>query len=164
VRTLVVAGCVTSGCVRASVVDAMCHGFRPVVVEDCVGDRAIEPHLANLFDMRQKNAEVLPLAEFSALLEGLIAARALPRSCDNVQVDHAACHARTPPDRLHPEPRPFPPVDAQERLLEVLRNDAGSMARSMGAAMASAGPAACWSTEPWRAPASWRWRPSKGAA
>jgi maleamate amidohydrolase len=69
VRTLVVAGCVTSGCVRASVVDAMCHGFRPVVIEDCVGDRAIEPHLANLFDMRQKNAEVLPLAEFSALLD-----------------------------------------------------------------------------------------------
>ncbi|MDF0544807.1 isochorismatase family protein [Sphingobium sp. H39-3-25] len=61
VRTLVVAGCVTSGCVRASVVDAMCHGLRPVVVEDCVGDRAIAPHEANLFDMRQKNAEVMML-------------------------------------------------------------------------------------------------------
>jgi maleamate amidohydrolase len=62
VRTLIVGGCVTSGCVRASVVDAMCHGFRPVVVEDCVGDRAIAPHVANLFDMSQKNAEVMPLA------------------------------------------------------------------------------------------------------
>lgn len=62
VRTLIVGGCVTSGCVRASVVDAMCHGFRPVVVEDCVGDRAIAPHIANLFDMGQKNAEVMPLA------------------------------------------------------------------------------------------------------
>jgi maleamate amidohydrolase len=61
VRTLVVGGCVTSGCVRASVVDAMCHGLRPVVVEDCVGDRAIAPHEANLFDMRQKNAEVMTL-------------------------------------------------------------------------------------------------------
>ncbi|WP_242124731.1 isochorismatase family protein [Sphingobium sp. Sx8-8] len=61
IRTLVVAGCVTSGCVRASVVDAMCHGLRPVVVEDCVGDRAIAPHEANLFDMRQKNAEVMSL-------------------------------------------------------------------------------------------------------
>lgn len=61
VRTLLVAGCVTSGCVRASVVDAMCWGFRPVVVEDCVGDRAIGPHDASLFDMRQKYADVLSL-------------------------------------------------------------------------------------------------------
>lgn len=60
-RTLLVAGCVTSGCVRASVVDAMCWGFRPVVVEDCVGDRAIGPHEASLFDMRQKYADVLSL-------------------------------------------------------------------------------------------------------
>jgi maleamate amidohydrolase len=61
VRTLVIGGCVTSGCVRASVVDAMCLGFRPLVVEDCVGDRALAPHDANLFDIRQKYAEVLPL-------------------------------------------------------------------------------------------------------
>ena len=61
VRTLVVAGCVTSGCVRASVVDAMCWGFAPVVVSDCVGDRAIGPHGASLFDMQQKYAEVMTL-------------------------------------------------------------------------------------------------------
>ncbi|MGH8236161.1 MAG: isochorismatase family protein [Steroidobacteraceae bacterium] len=59
VRTLVVAGAVTSGCVRASVVDAMCHGFRPLVVSDCVGDRALAPHAANLFDMEQKYAAVM---------------------------------------------------------------------------------------------------------
>ena len=56
VQTLLVAGAVTSGCVRASVVDAMCWGFRPLVVTDCVGDRAIGPHDANLFDMGQKYA------------------------------------------------------------------------------------------------------------
>ncbi|WP_431017180.1 isochorismatase family protein [Bradyrhizobium pachyrhizi] len=67
VRTLFVAGCVTSGCVRASVVDAMSHGFLPVVVEDCVGDRAIEPHQASLFDMHQKYASVRPLGELSIL-------------------------------------------------------------------------------------------------
>ncbi len=61
VRTLAVAGAVTSGCVRASVVDAMSHGFRPLVVADCVGDRAEAPHEASLFDMAQKYAEVLPL-------------------------------------------------------------------------------------------------------
>lgn len=58
VRTLLIAGAVTSGCVRASVVDAMCHGFQPLVVADCVGDRANAPHEANLFDMAQKYAEV----------------------------------------------------------------------------------------------------------
>lgn len=61
VQTVVVAGCVTSGCVRASVLDAMQAGFRPVVISDCVGDRAIGPHEANLFDMAQKVADVMPL-------------------------------------------------------------------------------------------------------
>lgn len=61
VQTLLIAGSTTSGCVRASVVDAMQAGFRPLVVSDCVGDRAIGPHEANLFDMAQKYAAVLPL-------------------------------------------------------------------------------------------------------
>ncbi|MGG4774045.1 isochorismatase family protein [Paenalcaligenes sp. Me52] len=68
VQTLVVAGAVTSGCVRASVVDAMQLGFRPLVVSDCVGDRAIDPHNANLFDMKQKYAYVATLEETKALL------------------------------------------------------------------------------------------------
>ncbi|OZI18583.1 N-carbamoylsarcosine amidase [Bordetella genomosp. 9] len=59
VQTLLVAGAVTSGCVRASVVDAMQYGFRPLVVADCVGDRALGPHDANLFDMEQKYATVM---------------------------------------------------------------------------------------------------------
>jgi len=63
VQTLAVAGAVTSGCVRASVVDAMSWGFRPLVVSDCVGDRAIGPHDANLFDMAQKYAAVMPLED-----------------------------------------------------------------------------------------------------
>jgi len=68
IQTIVVCGAVTSGCVRATVVDAMCHGFRPIVLEDCVGDRSIGPHQANLFDMGQKNADVMPWAELRALL------------------------------------------------------------------------------------------------
>ena len=59
VQTLLVAGCTTSGCVRASVVDAMCHGFRPVVLKDCVGDRALAPHEASLFDIGQKYGDVV---------------------------------------------------------------------------------------------------------
>ncbi|MDM0020880.1 N-carbamoylsarcosine amidohydrolase [Variovorax saccharolyticus] len=67
VQTLLVAGAVTSGCVRASVVDAMSWGFRPVVLSDCVGDRAIAPHDASLFDMAQKYAAVMTRDEALAL-------------------------------------------------------------------------------------------------
>ena len=58
VDTLLVTGCTTSGCVRASVNDAVAHNFRTAVVTDCVGDRAIGPHEANLFDMGQKYADL----------------------------------------------------------------------------------------------------------
>lgn len=63
VSTLIVAGTTTSGCVRASVIDAMSFGFRPIVPSDCVGDRALAPHEANLFDMDQKCADVMTLSE-----------------------------------------------------------------------------------------------------
>ena len=68
VKTLLVAGAVTSGCIRASVVDAMQLGFRPLVVSDCVGDRALAPHHANLFDMEQKYATVATRENTMALL------------------------------------------------------------------------------------------------
>lgn len=66
---VLVAGCTTSGCVRASVIDAMSWGFRVTVVRDCVGDRALEPHHANLFDMEQKYADVVSLSELTASLK-----------------------------------------------------------------------------------------------
>ena len=71
VDTLVVAGCTTSGCVRASVIDAMSMNYRTVVASDCVGDRALGPHAANLFDMGQKYADLLTAAE---IIEALSAA------------------------------------------------------------------------------------------
>lgn len=63
IDTAIVTGCTTSGCVRATVVDAMGHGFRPIVPRECTGDRADGPHEANLFDMDQKYADVMPLSE-----------------------------------------------------------------------------------------------------
>ncbi len=63
VKTLLIAGASTSGCVRASVVDAMSWGYRPIVVEDCVGDRSQSAHEASLFDMRQKYALVMSCEE-----------------------------------------------------------------------------------------------------
>jgi maleamate amidohydrolase len=71
VDTVLTTGCTTSGCVRASVVDAMSHNFRPIVVQECVGDRALEPHNASLFDMTQKYADVVPLAAVMSHLETL---------------------------------------------------------------------------------------------
>jgi maleamate amidohydrolase len=67
VDTLLVAGCTTSGCVRATVVDSCSHSFRTVVMTDCVGDRAIGPHEANLFDMGQKYADLMTVEELRAL-------------------------------------------------------------------------------------------------
>ncbi|MEI6723550.1 MAG: isochorismatase family protein [Betaproteobacteria bacterium] len=68
VETLLIAGTTTSGCVRASVVDAMSCGFKPIVITDCVGDRALAPHEASLFDMQQKYADLMT---FSELIESM---------------------------------------------------------------------------------------------
>jgi maleamate amidohydrolase len=64
--TLLVAGCTTSGCVRATVVDAVSHNMRTIVLTDCVGDRAMGPHEANLFDMGQKYADLMTSDEVIA--------------------------------------------------------------------------------------------------
>jgi maleamate amidohydrolase len=61
VDTVIHAGCTTSGCVRASVVDSAARGFRNAVVEECVFDRALLPHQVNLFDMDAKYADVISL-------------------------------------------------------------------------------------------------------
>ena len=70
VDTTIVAGATTSGCVRASVVDACQHGYVPLVPEECVGDRARDPHEANLFDMHSKYAEVMSLDDVLEYVEG----------------------------------------------------------------------------------------------
>lgn len=59
IDTVVVVGVSTSGCIRATTVDAIQHGFVPLVVADAVGDRAPEPHDANLRDLAAKYAEVV---------------------------------------------------------------------------------------------------------
>jgi maleamate amidohydrolase len=66
----VLVGCTTSGCVRASAIDAMSWNFRLVVASDCVGDRAAGPHAANLFDLGQKYADLMTSAEIMDVLGG----------------------------------------------------------------------------------------------
>lgn len=68
VDTLLVTGFSTSGCVRASALDALQHGFVPLVVADACGDRHPDPHRANLFDLQAKYAEVVDEAAAMALL------------------------------------------------------------------------------------------------
>jgi nicotinamidase-related amidase len=68
VDTVIIAGLTTSGCIRASTVDAVQHGFVPIVIEDAVGDRADAQHQANLFDMQAKYAEVMSLADLRDVL------------------------------------------------------------------------------------------------
>lgn len=63
VDTVVMGGFSTSGCVRASALDAMQHGFIPFVVREACGDRDSRPHEANLFDLQAKYAEVIGEAE-----------------------------------------------------------------------------------------------------
>ncbi len=70
IDTVFIAGATTSGCVRATVVDAISHDFRPIVIRDCVGDRAEGPHLANLFDMEQKYAQVIGAEAAVRLMAG----------------------------------------------------------------------------------------------
>ena len=59
IDTLIITGVTTSGCVRATCVDAMSNGFIPIVVADACGDRHTAPHEANLFDMNAKYADVV---------------------------------------------------------------------------------------------------------
>ena len=61
VDTLIVTGCTTSGCVRASAVDSCQNGFHTIVVEEAVGDRSEAAHEANLFDLDAKYADVVSL-------------------------------------------------------------------------------------------------------
>ncbi len=59
VETVIVTGCVTSGCIRASVIDSFSHGFRTIVPEDCVGDHDLVPHQQNLADVGRRYADIL---------------------------------------------------------------------------------------------------------
>ena len=63
IDTLIITGCTTSGCVRATCIDALQYGYRGILPEECVGDRAEGPHLANLFDIGQKYCDVMRLRE-----------------------------------------------------------------------------------------------------
>ena len=67
--TVIVTGCTTSGCVRATTVDAFSNGFRTLVPEDCVGDQGRDAHESNLRDVHRRYAEVTTADDAIAYLE-----------------------------------------------------------------------------------------------
>ena len=69
--SVLLTGLTTSGCVRATCVDAMSHGFRTAVIAEACGDRHPAPHEANLFDMNAKYADVVSETEAIGFLTGL---------------------------------------------------------------------------------------------
>ena len=69
--SLIVTGASTSGCVRATVVDAIQHGYRPVVPRDAVGDRNPDAHAANLYDIDTKYGDVVSVDDVVAHLEAM---------------------------------------------------------------------------------------------
>ena len=74
--TLIITGASTSGCVRATAVDALQYGFRPVVPREAVGDRNHDAHAANLYDIDAKYGDVIPVRETLDYLEEVAAAHA----------------------------------------------------------------------------------------
>lgn len=63
VDTIILTGCSTSGCIRATAVDGLQHGYRVIVPRECVGDRAAGPHEANLLDIHSKYGDVVSRRE-----------------------------------------------------------------------------------------------------
>ncbi len=66
---MIVTGCITSGCIRASVIDSFSHRFRTIVPEDCVGDHEEGPHRANLDDVNRRYADVTDCDDVIGYLE-----------------------------------------------------------------------------------------------
>jgi maleamate amidohydrolase len=73
IDTLILTGCSTSGCVRATAIDGIQHGYRVIVPRECVGDRHEAPHDANLFDINAKYGDVVAKEEVMTYLAGLAA-------------------------------------------------------------------------------------------
>jgi maleamate amidohydrolase len=74
--SLIVTGASTSGCVRATVVDAIQHGYRPIVPREAVGDRNRDAHAANLYDIETKYGDVVSVDDLIEQMEELAVAHA----------------------------------------------------------------------------------------
>lgn len=71
IDTLLITGCTTSGCVRATAIDSCSYGLHTIIVQEAVGDRAELPHIANLFDIDAKYGDVVSLEDALEYIESL---------------------------------------------------------------------------------------------
>jgi maleamate amidohydrolase len=71
VDTVIMCGATTSGCIRATAIDLLQHGYPTLVPRECVGDRAQAPHEANLVDIQAKYADVVPMEDALSYLESV---------------------------------------------------------------------------------------------
>jgi maleamate amidohydrolase len=78
VDTVILCGATTSGCIRATAVDLLQHGYPTLVPRECVGDRAQGPHEANLVDIQAKYADVVPVEDALSYLEEVLRGRVAP--------------------------------------------------------------------------------------
>ena len=69
--TVILTGCVTSGCIRAAALDASSYNYKVLIPEECVWDRGILTHKINLFDMQMKMGDVIPTEEAKAFVQSL---------------------------------------------------------------------------------------------
>jgi maleamate amidohydrolase len=68
IDTTIIAGCTTSGCIRASVIDSFSYGYRTIIAEECCGDQDIDAHNSNINDMRRRYADIMTVEELKAAL------------------------------------------------------------------------------------------------
>lgn len=85
VDTIIMTGCTTSGCIRASAIDSLQNCYHTVVVREGVGDRADGPHEANLFDIDAKYGDVVSVQHALAYLDGLAAGGMAAKAADDFQ-------------------------------------------------------------------------------
>ncbi|VEF46540.1 isochorismatase hydrolase [Bacillus freudenreichii] len=71
IDTTIIIGCTTSGCVRATAVDALQHGYRVIIPRECVGDRSKSAHEANLYDIQTKYGDVIDVETVKSYLLNL---------------------------------------------------------------------------------------------
>jgi maleamate amidohydrolase len=71
VDTVLIAGCTTSSGVRATAIDALAHGYRPIVIEECTGDRSLFSHKVSLMELNAKRSDVVKVQEVIEYLQGI---------------------------------------------------------------------------------------------
>lgn len=69
IDTIIITGCTTSGCIRATAIDSFSYGFRTIIAKDCVGDQNLESHSANLFDIHNRYGDILTNDEIKQAIE-----------------------------------------------------------------------------------------------